>query len=57
VQRRDQIGVHADELRAHNTILIAGEEISAAFDRLRFQNDPDKMLADALAAIAEGDGQ
>jgi hypothetical protein len=39
--------------RAHNTILIGGEEIAAAFERLRFPNDPDKMLAQALAGLAE----
>jgi len=53
---RDQIGIHADELRTHSTILIAGEEKAAAFDRLRFHNDPDKMLAEALATLAQGNG-
>ena len=45
---RDQIATHADELRVRNTILITGEDIAAAFDRLRSPNDPDSMLADAI---------
>lgn len=45
---RDQIATHADELRVRNTILITGEDIAAAFDRVRLSNDPDSMLADLV---------
>lgn len=48
---RDQIAAQADELRARNTILISGEDIAAAFDRLRFPNDPDAMLDAAIARL------
>lgn len=52
---RDQIAAQADELRAHRIILIAGEDIAQAFDRIRIPNDPDKMLAEALARISHED--
>lgn len=45
---RDQIAAHADELRVRNTILITGEDITDAFDRLRIPNDPDSLLVDAI---------
>lgn len=48
---RDQIAAYADEVRAHNTILVAGEDLTAAFDRVRFPNDPDRMLDEAHARI------
>lgn len=48
---RDQIATHADELRVRNTILITGEDIAEAFDRLRMPNDPDSLLADAIARM------
>ena len=53
---REQIAVHAEALRGHNTVLIAGEDIAAAFDRVRFPNDPDKMLDEALAQLEAGKG-
>ncbi len=49
---RDQIATHADELRAHNTILVTGEDLAAGFDRVRFPSDPDHMLDEAHARIS-----
>lgn len=51
---RDQIAAHTDQLLAHNIILIAGGDISAAFDRLRFPIDPDKILDEVLARLTDG---
>lgn len=51
---RDQIAAQASELRSHNTILVTGEDLSAAFDRLRFPNDPDRILDEALARVSSG---
>jgi len=52
---RDQIASHRDQLQAHKIILVAGEDITAAFDQVRFPNDPDKILDEALARLAEAD--
>ncbi len=51
---RDQIATHEEQLRTHNTILVAGEDISSALERLRFPSDPDKMLDEALARLSDG---
>jgi hypothetical protein len=49
---RDQIAAQADELRAHNTVLLTREDLAAAFDRLRFPNDPDQMVDEGLARLS-----
>jgi len=48
---RDQIAVYADEVRAHNTILVTGEDLAAGFDRVRFPNDPDRILEEVHARL------
>lgn len=48
---RDQIAAQADDLRAHNTIMFAREDLQAAFDQVRAFNNPDKMLENAIARI------
>ena len=50
---RDQIAAHTELLRAHNTILIAGEELEAAFNQVRFPNDPDRLLDEALMRTSD----
>jgi hypothetical protein len=49
---RDQISAHQSELRAHNVILITGEDLTAMLARVRFPNDPDRLVADALARMS-----
>jgi hypothetical protein len=51
---RDQIAAEAELLRVHKAILVTGENLSAAFDRVRFPNDPDRMLDSALAGVGGG---
>jgi hypothetical protein len=46
---RDQIAFRAVELEEHKLILITRDELSRAFNRLRFPNDPDEILAAASA--------
>lgn len=52
---RDQIAASLEELRKHKVILLAGDDLEAAFDHVRFPNDPDKLLqqADALIEIPD----
>jgi hypothetical protein len=41
---RDQIAAHQSELRAHNIILISGENLVSWLEQARFVSDPDKLL-------------
>lgn len=41
---RDQIAHDAAELDGHKIALVAREELTAAYDKLRFPTDPDKMF-------------
>jgi hypothetical protein len=41
---RDQIAINAEELRNHKIILVSGNELSGAFDRIRIPLDPDQWL-------------
>lgn len=50
---RDQIAALAEEPRAHNVILLAGEDIQAGLNRVRSPTDPDAMLESALAQLAQ----
>jgi len=50
---RDQIAARSDELRTHNLILVAGEDLAAGFDQVRFPNDPDLMLEEAQARLTD----
>lgn len=52
---RDQIAAQATELRAHKVILWTREDLEAGFERLRVPNDPDRIISDAEAALAEKD--
>lgn len=45
---RDQIPVRIDEINDHQVILITEEDLVKGLNRVRFQNDPDQMLIDAL---------
>jgi hypothetical protein len=49
---RDQIAAHEGELRALNTILVTGEDLAAALERVRVPNDPDRLVAEALARMS-----
>jgi len=49
---RDQIAAHQSELRAHNVILITGEDLTAMLARVRFPSEPDRLLADAIARMS-----
>jgi hypothetical protein len=51
---RDQIAAQADELRTHNIILLAGDDLLREFDNVRMHSDPDNMLETALARLAQG---
>lgn len=51
---RDQIAAQADELRALNTVLVAGEDLTAAFDRVRLPHDPDALVQSAMDRLARG---
>jgi hypothetical protein len=44
---RDQIAFRAAELEEHKLILITRDELSHAFNRLRFPSDPDEILSAA----------
>lgn len=48
---RDQISAQIDSLRSHKVILLTEEDIVGGFERLRFPNDPDKMLEEAEEAL------
>lgn len=48
---RDQIAAHQGELKSHNVILFSQENLVNAFDQLRYQNDPDNLLANAEAEL------
>lgn len=51
---RDQISAQADELRALNTILVTGEDLTAAFDRVRLAHDPDALVQSAMERLVRG---
>lgn len=59
-QPRDQMVAHSDLLRANRVILMAGEEISRALDRVRSPGDADAFLRevreDLSGAHQLGDG-
>ena len=44
---RDQIAAHADDLISHKTILVTQEHLQDAFEQVRYNNDPDKILEEA----------
>lgn len=46
--------MRADDLVTHQMILITKEELVEAFNQLRFPNDPDKMIDNAIAKLAAG---
>lgn len=48
---KDQISTQIESLRAHRVILLTEEDIVGGFERLRFPNDPDKMLEEAEEAL------
>ena len=49
---RDQIAAQAENLRAHNIILVTGEDLATGFERVRHSNDPDRILDESLARLA-----
>ena len=49
---RDQIAAHENELRSLNAVLVTGEDLATALDRVRFANDPDQLVAAALARMS-----
>jgi hypothetical protein len=51
-QPRDQIAASSEETRSNNVILVTKNELSKAFEQLRFYPDPDKLLSDAESEIA-----
>jgi hypothetical protein len=54
---RNQIAAHNEELRSRKVLLLAHEDLASGFDRVRYPTDPDKIVAEARAALqsAEGD--
>lgn len=46
---RDQITSEAKTTIPNGLLLVTGEDIESAFDRLRVPNDPDQIIEDALA--------
>lgn len=52
-QPRDQISAQADDLRSLKVILLSEEDLNSAFDRVRFQNDPDALLQEAESELDE----
>lgn len=50
---RDQIAAQAVELRTHNIVLLAGDDLLRGFDSVRIHSDPDNMLETALARLAQ----
>lgn len=51
-QPMDQIATQIDDLRRHGVILLAGEQLSAGFDRVRFPSDPDHLLDTSFAQLS-----
>lgn len=49
---KEQVAVHSEVMQAHLIILVTKEELTAAFDQLRFHVDPDKFIDDGLAQLA-----
>ena len=49
---RNQIAMQGSDLETHQIVLITKEGLTAAFDRLRFPNDPDEMLEGAVAKLS-----
>lgn len=49
---KEQIAISHEALQAHQIILITKDELTSAFDRLRFHIDPDKLIDDFLAQMA-----
>jgi hypothetical protein len=41
---KDQIAISTDQLETHKIILVAREDLTSAFERLRLPTDPDKLL-------------
>lgn len=44
---RDRVAAHAKDLVSHKTILITEEELSDFFEKVRYHNNPDKLIEDA----------
>ncbi len=53
-QPRNQIAAQADELRTFSTILVTGEDLAAAFDRVRLPHDPDALVQSAMEKLSRG---
>lgn len=51
---KNQIAMRANDLNSHQVILVTKEDLAMAFDQLRFPNDPDEMIDNAVAKFAAG---
>ncbi len=51
---KDQIAMRVDDAATHKVILVTKEELVLAFDQLRFSNDPDEMIDNAIAKLGMG---
>ncbi len=49
---KDQMANQVSAIQANNVILLSGEDIESSLARVRYPADPDKLLEDALAALA-----
>jgi hypothetical protein len=49
---RDQIAAQVEVLRQNKVLLVANEDLTSAFHRLRLPKDPDVLLDEALARLA-----
>lgn len=56
-QPKDSIAVSDDQLRSHNVILLAQEDISAALERVVGDSDPDQLIDEAEIALQKGQGE
>lgn len=48
---RDQIAMHTVELETHQVILITRDDLTEAFEQLRFPSNPDEMLDNLVARL------
>lgn len=48
---KSQIAMQEESLRSHNVILATSEDLTSAFEQLRFKRDPDEILVQAESAL------
>lgn len=48
---KDQIAIRADELQAHQVVLMTKDELQSALEKIRFHTDPDRYIEDSIAQL------